>query len=256
MKAIKCKYCERLFQDSDRYIKHLEVNHSDSIPPGMSPDQFYYFLKTGRMHGNCVICKKPTDWNPKTHKYKRFCNNPKCKDTYVKQFQSRMITTHGKINLLNDPEQQRKMLEHRSISGKYQWSTKEGFKTYTGTYEKDFLEFLDLIMDFPFDDVISPSPHTYSYIYENKRHFYFPDFFIPSLNLEIEIKDGGDNPNMHPKIQTVDKVKEQLKDDVMRTNGNFNYLKITNKNNKKFFEYLELAKKKNENNDTSLIFMP
>ena len=89
---------------------------------------------------------------------------------------------------------------------------------------------------------------------KGKRHFYIPDFFIPSLQLEIEIKDGGDNPNMHHKIQDVDKVKEKLKDDVMKSNQ-FNYLKITNKDNKKFLDYLILAKEQNEDKNEKPIFM-
>ena len=90
---------------------------------------------------------------------------------------------------------------------------------------------------------MAPSPHTYYYMYENKKHFYIPDFYIQSLNLEIAIKDGGDNPNTHGKIQAVDKVKERLKDEVMSSNRNtFNYLKIVNKENEKFLKYLEVAK--------------
>ena len=90
---------------------------------------------------------------------------------------------------------------------------------------------------------MAPSPHTYYYIFDNKKHFYIPDFYIPSLNLEVEIKDGGDNPNMHHKIQDVDKKKEAEKDKLMSSNRNtFNYIKIVNKENQKMFEYLEKAK--------------
>ena len=69
-----------------------------------------------------------------------------------------------------------------------------------------------------------------AWLYENKKHFYIPDFFIPSLNLEVEIKDGDESTvgaNHHPKIMAVDRVKEALKDDVMKSNNkNFNYIKI------------------------------
>ena len=124
---------------------------------------------------------------------------------------------------------------------------------YTGTYELSFLEFLDSVMNFDPEDLIAPSPHTYYYEYEGEKHFYIPDFFIPSLNLEIEIKEGT---NMHPKNLAVDKVKERLKDEVMRTNSSsFNYLKIVEKNNIKFFNYLELAKERFVNNDNSAIVM-
>ena len=69
-----------------------------------------------------------------------------------------------------------------------------------------------------------------------------PDFFIPSLGLEVEVKDGGDNPNMHHKIQAVDKVKEKLKDQVMVTNKAYHYIKIINKNNRTFLDFLERVK--------------
>lgn len=256
MPSIKCKFCGKVFPDADSIAAHLEKAHIDMIPPDMDSYQFYYYMKTGKTHGNCVMCKQPTSWNPKTKKYKRFCDNPKCKLAYRDMFKKRMIGTYGKITLLNDPEQQKKMLANRSISGVYTWSDGSKKLPYTGSYELSFLEFLDKIMDFPSSDVMAPSPHTYIYKYEGKDHFYIPDFFIPSLNLEIEVKDGGDNPNMHHKIQEVDKEKERLKDQVMKTNSNqFNYLKVVNKQNEIFLKYLELAKKKFTANDNSPIYM-
>ena len=255
MNVIKCKFCDKRFSKIDSFISHLEVSHADMIPEDMSPYQFYYYLKTGKTNGSCVICKKPTTWNPVTCKYNRFCTNPKCKETYINEFRTRMMGKYGKTTLLNDPEQQRKMLANRKISGTYKFHTGESLP-YTGSYEKDFLQFLDEVMDYNGSDIMSPSPHTYYYIYEGDKHFYIPDFYIPSLNLEIEIKDGGDNPNMHPKIQAVDKEKERLKDEVMRDNADkHNYLKITNKDYKKFLYYLLTAKEKFFNNDNKPIFM-
>lgn len=239
---IQCKFCEKIFTDPDQYVAHLEKRHLDMLPSNMTAYQFYYFIKTGKDHGNCVICKSPTGWNPKTKKYHRFCKNPRCKEAYVKTFRNRMIGRYGKITLLNDPEQQKKMLANRKISGTYTWSDRVHQFVYTGSYELSFLEFLDTIMDFDPDDIITPSPHTYEYIYDGATHFYIPDMFIPSLDLEIEIKDGGDNPNMHHKIQDVDKIKERLKDEVMMSNKAFNYLKIVNKQNDRFFDYLQVAK--------------
>ena len=256
MPSIKCKFCGKVFPDADAMAAHLEKAHIDMIPPDMDSYQFYYYMKTGKTHGNCVMCKKPTGWNPKTKKYKRFCDNPKCKVAYRELFKKRMIGSYGKITLLNDPEQQKKMLANRSISGIYTWSDGSKKLPYTGSYELSFLEFLDKIMDFPSSDVMAPSPHTYNYTYEGKQHFYIPDFFIPSLNLEIEVKDGGDNPNMHHKIQDVDKEKERLKDQVMKTNSNqFNYLKVVNKQNEIFLKYLEEAKRKFAANDNTPIYM-
>ena len=36
---------------------------------------------------------------------------------YREQFKKRMIDKYGRVHLLNDPEQQRKMLQNRKISG-------------------------------------------------------------------------------------------------------------------------------------------
>jgi len=87
-------------------------------------------------------------------------------------------------------------------------------------------------------------------MYQKEKKFYIPDFFIPSLDLEIEIKDGGDNPNMHHKIQKIDKEKEKLKDEVMMSQNTFNYIKIVNKNYEPFFEFLfKMKERLSDNND-------
>ncbi len=247
-KRIYCKFCNFFTRDIATYASHLESTHSDLLPEGISGYQAINFIKTGKLHGTCIICKSDTDWNDVTHKYKRFCNNPKCKETYIKTFKERMIGKYGKTTLLNDPEQQKKMLANRSISGTYLWSDHVHTTTYTGSYEKSFLEFIDKVMDYDASDIIMPSPHTYYYEYEGKQLFYIPDAYIPSLNLEIEIKDGGDNPNMHHKIQDVDKVKEKLKDDVV-ISSKINYLKIYNKENNRFLKYLNEMNDNIYNND-------
>lgn len=257
MSIKKCKFCSFTTADILAMGTHLENEHPDMMPPDMSGSQFYYFMKTGRSHGSCVMCKKDTRWNEKTHKYHRFCDNPKCREEYIQLFRNRMIGKHGKITLLNDPEQQKLMLSHRKISGVYRWVGDPRFTfTYTGSYEFEFCKFMNLIMDWDPTDLMMPSPNTFYYIYEGKKHFYIPDAYIPSLNLQIEIKDGGDNPNKMQKIQDVDKVKEKLKDDVMISNkSSFNYLKITNKEHKKFFKYLEKAKQQYADGNNSPIIM-
>lgn len=255
-RRVYCKFCDTFFYDVSDLVAHVEKKHSDEIPEDMTPWQYVYFLRTGKKNGKCIICKNLTDWNEKTHKYNRFCNNPACKEKYKEEFRKRMIGKYGKVSLLNDPEQQKKMLANRRISGVYLWSDHIHETPYTGSYEQSFLEFLDHVLNFNPEDVIGPSPHTYYYVYENEKHFYIPDFFIPSLNLEIEVKDGGDNPNTHQKIQSVDKVKEKLKDQVMISNNAFNYIKIINKDNQRIIKYLEKAKENFiEGKEDSLIFM-
>ena len=186
----KCPLCGNAYKEIEDLYLHMEKAHSDMIPEDYTASQYLYQLKTGKTHGNCVMCKKPTRWNEKTHKYHRFCDNPKCKEEYREIFKERMIGKHGKVTLLDDPEQQKKMLANRKISGTYTMNGKE--LGYTGSYELDFLKMLDILLDWDENDIMSPSPHTYWYEYEGVRRFYIPDFYIPSLNLEVEIKDGGD----------------------------------------------------------------
>lgn len=257
-RKIHCQFCDTYFLDPDAYVIHLETEHEDFLPEDLTGWRYYYYQKTGKLKGSCVMCKKETRWNETTHKYNRFCDNPKCKDDYREVFKQRMIGKYGKITLLDDPEHQKKMLANRKISGIYSWSDDPRIKIpYTGSYEKSFLEFLDLDLHFDPKDIISPSPHTYYYEYEGEKHFYIPDFFIASLNLEVEIKDGGSNPNTHHKIQDVDKVKEKLKDGVMKSNKNtFNYIKIEDKNHIKFLNYLGISKQMFLNGELDKIFMP
>lgn len=238
----KCKICGKKYTELSALYNHIENKHADMIPQDMTVQQYYYYMKTGKSNGNCVMCKQATAWNKNTNKYNRFCGNPKCKEEYVKIMKSRMIAKYGKVHLLNDPEKQREMLSKRSISGTYRWSDNKSETTYTGSYELDFLKTLDLFFEWDPEDVLMPSPHTYTYKYEGEDKFYIPDAFIPSLDLEIEIKDGGDNPNNHYKIQAVDKEKERLKDEVLKSQKNFHYVKITNKNYTNFFDFLKEIK--------------
>jgi len=86
---------------------------------------------------------------------------------------------------------------------------------YQGTYELDFLErYYDKYPDMKRGPSIR-------YIYNKKVHYYHPDFYIPSLNLIIEIK----NINLYNK----DKQKIDAKENFTKKEG-FNYIIIIEKN--------------------------
>lgn len=242
MKKFKCPFCDETTTELEGMHEHIEDEHDSNLPSGVSINEFYYSYRTGKTHGNCVECRQETKWNPNTNKFNRFCGRPECKEAYVDKVRQRMIGKYGTTTLLNDPEHQKKMLKNRSISGTYRWSDGKHETDYTGSYELDFLKFLDVFLEFDPADVIMPSPHTYYYEYEKKKHFYIPDAFIPSLNLEIEIKDGGTNPNMHHKIQAVDKVKESLKDEVMTSQKERSYVKVLDKDYSTFAQFLLMKK--------------
>ena len=242
-----CPLCKKKFKNKEALVSHIGSRHKTQIPPGWSASRYENFLRTGKTEGKCVICKKPTEWNESTWKYNRICDSPKCKEEVAKRAKKNMVAKYGVPHLLNDADMQRKMIYSKRTSGEYHWSSDEKNKykfMYASNEEKSFLQMLDLFLNFEPNDVFSPSPNTYVYTYENEEHQYIPDVYISSLNLEVEIKEPKDNQNMHPKIQAVDKVKENLKDDMMKSISNINYIKINGQDYSDFFALLSYLKDK------------
>lgn len=240
--SYRCPHCGKKYKSLATWGNHIQSEHPGLKPTDWDDARYFYFYQTGKKEGHCIICGNPTKWNSITMKYERFCPNPMCKETYRNQFKQRMIDKHGKVHLLNDPEQQRKMLLGRKISGEYIF--RNGKKVaYTASYEKNFLVFLDRFIHFDPDGIMMPSPHTYEYRYINPDdkdhegvHFYIPDAYIPSINLEVEIKQST---NMHPKLQKIDAVKTMQKDQMMKNLDGVNYIKILDKDYSNFIQLLQ-----------------
>lgn len=234
MKIYKCMFCK--YSNTDKYKMglHYDTKHKSLIRQDMDGFKWFYFTLTKKDKGSCIICKNETEFNINTMKYSRFCNNPQCKQAYRELFKKRMIGKYGKIHLLNDPEKQKEMLANRKISGQYTWSDGSVKISYVGNNELDFLKKLD-VMKWPSNDIIMPSPHIYTYEYNNIEHFYIPDAFLTSINTEIEIKDNR-NLNINPESRAKDKIKDEL----MRSNINIvNYCLILNKDYTDFFELIK-----------------
>lgn len=255
-RSVRCQICERKFTDKYHLIEHIDRIHKDQIPQDWSAARYECYLRTGKSEGKCIYCGKPTGFNEKTGKYFRICKNPKCRKTASDLADKRMIGKYGKVTLLNDPEQQRLMIYSKRTSGKYAFEDPDDprikyIAMYDSSLGKDFFEMLDNFLMLSGQDIIAPSPHTYYYEYEGKEHYYIPDAYIVSLNLEVELKDGGDNPNNHPKIQAVDKKKEELKDAIMESLKNqVNYIKIVNKQYGPFFALLS------ELRERDIVYLP
>lgn len=244
-KIYKCKFCD--FSIIDNHIHkseksskyrmglHYETVHKKMIPANMDGFRYFYYLITKKEQGSCIECKSPTKFNPLSMKYSRFCDNPKCKQIYKAERDRRMVQKYGKAYLTDDPEVQKKMLANRRISGKYKWSDGTEF-TFVGSYEKDFLRFMDQELHWVSSDLFVPSPHTYTYKYKDKDHFYIPDFFIPSLNLEVEIKDDGSAKKINPDSRAKDELKEQL---MKSLTGKVNYIKIISKDYTEFKQIIQ-----------------
>jgi hypothetical protein len=232
MKKYPCPCCSDVFI-SDTYLeRHVEKKHPEMLH-GLPVSQFLFNMrnKKNTNFGSCIVCKSNTTFNLVTKKYNRLCNNPKCKETYVKTFKARMKKKYGTEHLLNDPDKQKEMLVSRKISGKYKYGKKE--ITYTGDYELDFIVFLHRILHFPEEDIISPAPMTFKYKFGNVEHFYIPDFYFPSMHLLVEIKASD---NKHYRLRDID--QEKAKDAIAIKSG-FNFLKIYDKDYTNFLEMIE-----------------
>lgn len=242
VKYYTCPVCKKKFKTLNGWGEHMDRFHPNDRPEDYSTSRYFYYVKTGRTHGTCRTCKGKTPWIESSMKYAQFCENPKCKEAYVKIAKTRMINKYGKPHLLNDPNIQKKMLSHRHITGYYKFQD-GGSIEHVGSYEKNFLMMLDTLLQWPSNDIISPSPHIYYYDYENEvdadnngRKFYIPDYYIPSLNLEIEIKQ---QTSTNQAFNEVNRVKEGMKDEIMKNNKNINYLKINDNDFREFFQLLE-----------------
>ena len=246
MKIYRCQHCkysvtvnkDRKGVHSAKYLmgKHYDENHKDLIPSDMDGYRWFYYLLTKKSKGSCVMCHNDTDFNRITMKYSRFCNNPQCKQKYKEERDRRMMSKYGKLHLLNDEEQQKKMQQNRKIAGTYVWSDGKTKFPYLGSYELDFLKHLDIDLHWPPADIMMPSPHTYGYQYQGKEHFYMPDAYLVSLNCEVEIKSSVRQEKQNPESRE----KEIIKDQLMKSCSNlFNYIKIDDMNYDEFNKLIQ-----------------
>jgi hypothetical protein len=163
--------------------------------------------KISGRNGKSVISKKPTPWNEELGRYERFANDAE-RQEYRKIFLERMQKTYGKDTLLNDPDVQKKMLANRKISGIYKFRNGKEV-TYTGDYERHFLEVMDTLLEWSPDDLFVPAPQVIDYHNPRtgKMSFYIPDAYISSLNMIIEIK-SEENKHYRERDLDIEKAKD------------------------------------------------
>lgn len=171
-------------------------------------------------------------------KYKETCklrygvDNPSQNDIVKKKKEITCFKNYGVTNIFKNREFISKILLDKygvknpsQIPNVHIKQQKQGFIAkkylntniyYRGSYELDFLEkFYKLYPD------ICNGP-SISYTYKNDHHYYFSDFFIPSLNLIIEIKSSWILKKQNKQI-----IEEKEKATI--ANG-FNYIMILDKN--------------------------
>lgn len=252
-KRYKCPYCE-LRDERKKLITHIDKKHEEMLPEGYDGARIVYdMINHTNGHGTCRICKKDTQWNSSSQRYDILCGNPKCKEAMREEYKKNMLRVKGTYNILNDPEQQQKMLANRKISGKYKYSDGTVF-TYTGSYEKKLLEFEDAVMNIPSKDIMMPGP-TIEYMYKGEKHFYITDQLYIPYNLIIEIKDGGDNKNgKETPGMIASREKTIEKEKVITDKGEYNYLRLTNNDFVQLIEiFMELKENYINGNDSKVI---
>lgn len=220
----KCPYCDvRL--PKEKLIVHIKEKHEDMIPEGYTGARIVFNMINKKECGHCVQCKKETSWNEDTWRYERFCSD-ECAHEYSKIMKQRMINTYGKEHLLNDPDQQIKMLKGRSISGTYKF--KDGGRLdYCGSYELKLLEFFDKVLNVKSRDLQSPGP-IIEYKYNSEQLFWITDLYYVPANLVFDVKDGGDNPNN--REMTEYREKQYVKEQAIKELNKYNYIRLTDNN--------------------------
>ena len=250
-KRYKCPYCE-LRDERKKLIIHIDKRHEEMLPEGYDGARIMYDkINHTDGHGNCRVCKKPTPWNYKAQRYDTLCSNPKCKEAMREEYKKNMLRVRGTYNILNDPQQQEKMLANRSISGKYKFRD-GGIVTYTGSYEEKFLEFIDNVMEISSKDILMPGP-TIEYWYKGEKHFYITDCLYIPFNAIIEIKDGGNNPNNKSTPGMIaSREKTVQKEKIITDRGEYNYIRLTNNEFTQLIEFFMEIKEKMLNDDPSM----
>lgn len=239
---MKCPFCHRNFQTKSIAIDHINKVHPAELEKtGMDAPQSLYFSTHNTLHGKCMCgCGKDTDWNYKTGKPYKVSNDPKCRERLSRKAEENLYRVHGmtKSTMMSDMEHQKEMMQHRPTAGKYKFAD-GGEVEYLSTLEHNFLKFCDVVMELN-SKMIQDPPETITYFDSkaNRERYYIPDYYLPDYNLLIEIKDGGKHPNTNPAFMEETKYKVRMKDDAMRAQSKYNYIKIVDKNYGPFLETL------------------
>lgn len=218
----KCKYCDYK-GNRENLVAHVEDKHPEYVNDEYPASRLVYNHLNNVSTGHCIICGKPTKWNDKTWKYRRHCGSDKCKNAIKETYRKNAVAARGKYNFASDPEHLEKMLANRKISGVY--TCRNGAeKTYTGSYEKNAIEFMDKVLQCDPDDIMMPGP-IFEYEYNGEPHKWITDIYYVPYNLVIEVKDGGSNPNNRDMKEY--REKQVAKEKAIIASGAYNYLRLT-----------------------------
>lgn len=226
---MKCPSCGRNFNKKEFLVDHINQVHQNDIPKNMNTEQYIYYSSHGTIKGKCMCgCGKDTEWNYKTGKPYKLNSSPEC----ISRLRATAVKNGADGHLLKSMDYQKNVMQKgRNIAGVYTF--KNGIKIdYLAKNELAFLKFCETVCEFTGNMIVS-AYQTFTYMDGDIERTYMPDFYLPDYNLLVEIK--GNNQN--PEYQKDTGYKVKLKDDVMRKQKEFNYIKIVDN---KFGEFLEI----------------
>lgn len=230
----QCPYCNDKY-DRVKLVDHIEKKHAEFIPKDFTASRIVFNIVNKKEKGKCTICGKESPWDEDKCRYDRFCSD-KCKKAYEQLAAERLKRVRGmtKQEMLKDPEYQNNvMLANRSISGKYKFQD-GAIRTYVASYERKFLEFVDKFLNVKSEDLETPGP-IIEYKFKGETHKWITDEYYVPYNLVFDIKDGGDNPNKREMPEY--RAKQIAKEDAIRRQGKYNYIRLTDN---KFEQLIEL----------------
>ena len=244
----KCPDCPMKYDNPNFLYDHVKEVHSKLIPDEWTVKQYVFNRKYKKTRGYCVIDKKSTEWNEDKVRYERYCSD-RCRQIARKRFKKNAKRKLGVEDPASLPEHQLAAIKGRKTSGEYKFA--DGGKVgYSSSYEKDFLEFLDEEMEFKSADIEQCEIY-FEIELDGKTRFHIPDYYLPSYELLIQIKDGGPNPNMNKFVQQ-NRIRQQLGDQAIIKDGRYHYAKIVNKDYGEFVNLLQILKNRNISDNINL----
>ncbi|MFW6273046.1 MAG: hypothetical protein ACOC2U_04645 [bacterium] len=235
-KIFRCPDCPMKFLEVGALYEHVKETHRDNIPEKVTVKQYVFNRKYKKTKGQCVIDRKETKWNEEKGKYERYCSE-RCRKKARENFKKNAKRKLGTINPAANPEHQIKAIKGRRYSGEYKFKD-GGIVGYSSSFEKDFLIFLDEDMGFNSSEV-EQAEMIFEIFFDGKLRFHIPDFYLPSYKLIVQIKDGGSNPNTNSHIQNEGRARQKLADKAIIDDGNYNYIKIVNKDYTNFINIIK-----------------
>lgn len=242
---MNCPYCGKSFGKRQYAFDHVNQYHSRELEQDhLDAAQACWLVTHPTLTGKCNCCpecREVTEWNYATGKPYRISRNPACRARVSKRAEENLMKARGidQHTLMTDMEHQRDMIRKKHTSGIYRFQCDGGKVEYSSQLDKNWLMFCDKVLELPSFTIQDP-PESFQYMdtKENVMRWYTPDYYMPDYNLIVEIKEGGDHPNLNPAYIRETKYKVAMKDEMMKKQTKYNYIRISGTNYGPFVEML------------------